>query len=72
VVVDINTPLVIKGFYGLYMAIATAIWFCFLSLILTHKNVQQFFKTNAHIFDRVMGAVMIGLALNILIGEFLL
>jgi threonine/homoserine/homoserine lactone efflux protein len=72
VVVDINTPLVIKGFYGLYMAIATAIWFCFLSLILTHKSVQRFFQTNAYIFDRVMGTVMIGLALNILFSEFLL
>jgi threonine/homoserine/homoserine lactone efflux protein len=72
VVVDINTPLVIKGLYGLYMAIATAIWFCFLSLILTHKRVQHFFQANAYLFDRVMGVVMIGLALNILVNEFLL
>lgn len=72
VVVDIDTPLLIKAGYGLYMAIATTVWFCFLSLVLTSDQVQHFFKANAHIFDRVMGAVMIVLALNILISEFLL
>jgi threonine/homoserine/homoserine lactone efflux protein len=72
VVVNVETPLVIKGFYGLYMALATMIWFCLLSLILTHRVIQQFFKNNAYIFDRVMGIVMIGLALNILFSEFVL
>ena len=72
VIVDIETPFIIKGAYGVYLAVATFVWFLFLSLMLTKPNVRQLFARNGHIFDRVMGAVLILLALNILLTEFII
>lgn len=71
VVVNADTPMVIKGFYGVYLAVATTAWFCFLSLILTQVKVRAFFNKNAYVFDRVMGAVLILLAINIMYSEII-
>ena len=70
VVVSLETPLIIKGAYGVYLAIATTAWFCGLSLVLSKKSVRQLFSKNAYLFDRIMGWVLILLAINILISEF--
>ena len=70
VIVSADTPFLIKSFYGIYLAVATFLWFFMLSLILTRPTVRQFFKQRAYIFDRVMGWVLIILALNILYGEW--
>mgnify|MGYP005996008793 CR=1 FL=1 len=70
VIVSAETPFLIKGIYGVYLALATFLWFFMLSLILTRPNVRQFFKQRAYIFDRVMGWVLIILALNILYSEW--
>lgn len=71
VVVSAQTPMVVKGFYGVYLAVATTLWFCMLSFILANTNVRQFFKQKAYIFDRLMGWVLIGLAINILYSELI-
>lgn len=71
VVVNAETPLIIKGFYGVYLALATTAWFCFLSLILTRPKVREFFNGHAHIFDRVMGWVLILLAVKITYSEIM-
>ncbi|MDA8621501.1 LysE family transporter [Psychrosphaera sp.] len=70
VVVSLDTPLLIKGGYGVYLALATTAWFCCLSLLLSKKSVRQLFSKNAYLFDRVMGWVLIILAINILVSEF--
>ena len=70
VVVSLDTPLIIKGAYGVYLAIATTAWFCCLSLVLSKESVRKLFSKNAYLFDRVMGWVLILLAINILISEF--
>lgn len=69
VVVSSETPMTVKAFYGVYLAIATTLWFCFLSLILTKPNVRGFFSAKSYVFDRVMGWVLVLLALNILYSE---
>ncbi len=72
VIVDVNTPFIVKGMFGIYLACATFLWFLFLSLILTRPQVRQIFSRKGYVFDRVMGWVLILLALNILISEFVL
>ena len=72
VIVDADTPFVIKGAYGVYLALATFCWFLFMSLILTKPQVRQMFSRKGYVFDRVMGWVLIALAVNILVSEFIL
>lgn len=71
VIVDQSTPMMVKAGYGVYLALATTLWFCFLSLILTKKQVRQMFAQKGYVFDRVMGGLLIVIALNILYSEFL-
>ena len=65
VAVSPDTPNVIKLGYGLYLAIATGIWFCVLSLFLSSKKVTQFIGEKGYWFDRVMGVVLILLAIKL-------
>jgi threonine/homoserine/homoserine lactone efflux protein len=65
VAVSPDTPNVIKLAYGLYLAIATGIWFCVLSLFLSSKSVTQFIGEKGYWFDRMMGGVLILLAIKL-------
>ena len=65
VAVSPDTPNMIKLGYGLYLAIATAIWFCVLSLFLSSKKVTRFIGKKGYWFDRVMGFVLILLAIKL-------
>jgi threonine/homoserine/homoserine lactone efflux protein len=65
VAVSSDTPNVIKLGYGLYMAIATGIWFCVLSCFLSSEKVSQFIGEKGYWFDRVMGVVLILLAIKL-------
>ena len=67
VAVSTDTPDVIKLAYGLYLAVATGIWFCVLSLFLSSQKVTQFIGKNGYWFDRVMGVVLILLAIKLVI-----
>mgnify|MGYP003659680268 FL=1 len=63
VAISSETLLSHKIIYGLYMAVATAAWFIFLSVIITHRRVRAFYELNGYIFDRIMGVVLIIMAL---------
>jgi RhtB (resistance to homoserine/threonine) family protein len=65
VAVSPETPNVIKLAYGLYLAVATGIWFCVLSLFLSSKKVTRFIGKKGYWFDRVMGVVLILLAIKL-------
>lgn len=64
--VDATTPIIIQGFYGVWMAIVTAAWFVFLSYILTSKAVRGFFNQFGYWIDRILGGFLIALALFLL------
>ncbi|MFT6777499.1 MAG: RhtB (resistance to homoserine/threonine) family protein [Paraglaciecola sp.] len=66
VAVSPDTPDVIKLGYGLYFAIATGVWFCVLSLFLSSQKVTQFMGEKSYWFDRLMGVVLILLAIKLL------
>ena len=65
VAVSPDTPNVIKLGYGLYLAVATGIWFCVLSMFLSSKKVTIFIGKKGYWFDRVMGLVLILLAIKL-------
>jgi threonine/homoserine/homoserine lactone efflux protein len=51
------------------MAVATTLWFSFVSLVITHKKVRYFYQDNGYIFDRIMGAVLIVMAALLLFSN---
>jgi len=65
VVIDPATPLTIQAGYGLYMAVATGVWFSGLSLLFGHSAVRRRFLQVGHWFDRLTGVVLIGLGLKL-------
>jgi threonine/homoserine/homoserine lactone efflux protein len=68
-VINPATPLLIKLSYGLYMAIATAVWFCSLSYFMAHPYILRLLQTRGYWLERVMGAVLVLLAFEILMTE---
>lgn len=70
-VISPQTPLSIQALYGIYLALATAAWFCLVALLFSHARVRQGFSRLGHWFDRLMGAVLIGLGLQLVLGEWL-
>jgi RhtB (resistance to homoserine/threonine) family protein len=60
--IDPATPKVIQGAYGLWMALTTMAWFVMVSLFFTRESVRAAFLRGGHWIDRIMGAVLIGLA----------
>ena len=69
VIVAPETPFTIKTVYGVYLAIATGLWFTFLSYILSSQKVRNFIGDNSHWFDRIMGVILIALAIKLLFGN---
>ena len=71
VVISASTPLSYKVIYGLYMAVATAAWFCLLSVLLTRPPLRRLLLAKGYWFDRLMGIVLLLLAGHLLLGTFL-
>lgn len=69
VAVSVETPNGVKLLYGLYLALATGLWFCVLSYCLSSARVRQFLSSKGHWFDRVMGVVLILLAVKLALPE---
>ena len=63
--IDINTPVQIQLLYGMYLALATFAWFTMLSLILGHQSVRAFMAKSGAWFERIMGIILIFLAVQI-------
>lgn len=61
-----TTTLPTQIFYGLYLAFATGVWFCFLSYITNIKQIRDTYQKKGYWFDRLMGIVLIGMALFLL------
>ncbi|WP_425559467.1 LysE family transporter [Kangiella marina] len=68
--VDATTPLAVQSFYGVWMAVITALWFVFLSYILASNKVRGFFSQFGHWIDRVLGGFLVALALFLLWSIF--
>lgn len=64
-VIKPQTPVWVQFGYGIYMALATGLWFSALSLLLTRPQVRGFFSRFGHWAERGMGAVLIVLGIKL-------
>lgn len=69
VVINPHTPLAVQAGYGVYLAVATAAWFCLVALLFSQQRVRAGFARMGHWFDRTMGAVLIALGVKIALTE---
>jgi len=65
VVIDPDTPLFIQTLYGVYLAVATFIWFALLSLVLGLPRVRDSIIGMGNWLERAMGAILIIISLQI-------
>ena len=57
-----------KIFIPLYFAMATSIWFSFLTIVLTHENIQKRWEPVQEIINKISGSILITLGFLILIN----
>ncbi|WP_263262699.1 LysE family transporter [Pseudomonas sp. RIT-PI-S] len=69
VVINPHTPLAVQAAYGVYLAVATAAWFCLVARLFSNARVRAGFARIGHWFDRTMGAVLIALGVKIAFTE---
>jgi len=62
VVISPSTPILVQGFYGLWMTVITGAWFVGLALFLSRPQVRTFFRRISHWIERVTGVALIALA----------
>lgn len=70
VVISAQTPFFYKAVYGIYMALATALWFTLLSFLLTQSKIRQMLLAKGYWFDRLMGILLLLLAGHLLLSSF--
>jgi RhtB (resistance to homoserine/threonine) family protein len=64
-VIDPGTSLFIQGLLGLEVAVIAGIWFCTLSLIITHETVAKVFRKAHYYLMKVMGGVLVLLGIKL-------
>ncbi|MBB2494635.1 LysE family translocator [Aquipseudomonas ullengensis] len=69
VVINPHTPLAVQVGYGVYLAFATALWFCLVALLFSQQRVRAGFSRMGHWFDRLMGVVLVGLGIKLAFTE---
>ena len=62
VIISPSTPPLVLAGYGIYMALATGIWFSGVAVFFTLARVRQIFDRFGHWLDRLMGGVLLLLA----------
>ena len=66
-VVSASTPLMVQSFYGLWIIITTAAWFCLVSFLFSQQAIRQQFLNHGYWFDRLMGVILLLFAGKLLI-----
>ncbi len=69
VVISPDTPLLVQAGYGVYLAGATALWFLLVAWLFSRGRVRAGFARMGHWFDRLTGAVLIGLGVRLAVSE---
>lgn len=67
-VVSPGTPALLRGAYGVWMALATAAWFSAVSILFTTLDVRERFQQHAHWIDRALGVLLLGFAAALLLS----
>lgn len=67
-IISIDTPFSVRLGYGIYLALATGVWFCFLSYLLSTSKVAELIGKKGYWLDRAMGVLLVGLAAKLVLG----
>ena len=65
--VSVTTPLKIQIFYGLWMCAVNALWFMVVAKVFSYSSIRNQFLKNIKLFERLMGGILVILALNLLL-----
>ena len=71
IIINGNSPTYIQLGYGLWMAVATAAWFCFLSIVLTNQGIVKKVELFGFMVQKIMGIVLLIFGFKILINHFI-
>lgn len=69
VIVSHDTPMEVKALYGIYLAVATFIWFLGLSIFLSIRPIRERFTRYGYWFERLMGVILIIISVHLLYTE---
>ncbi|MCQ3030076.1 LysE family transporter [Pseudomonas syringae] len=69
VVINPHTPMWVQAGYGVYLAVATGLWFCLVARLFSQERVRAGFARMGHWFDRAMGGVLVALGLKLALTE---
>jgi len=68
-VIDPATPLMVQAGYGIYMGVATALWFVLVASIFSLAPIKRVFRRIQTVVERAMGVVLIALGIKIALDE---
>ena len=68
VIISPGTPVFVQAGYGLYMALATFLWFSLVTVFFSQPRVRKGFNRFGHWLDRLMGGVLLLLAGQLLLS----
>ncbi|HAV3168958.1 TPA: LysE family translocator [Acinetobacter baumannii] len=69
-IVSTTTPMKVQVFYGVWMCMVNAIWFMVVSVLFAQPIVRKRFLEFGVYFERVMGVLLIGIALRLIWSLF--
>ena len=67
VIIDINTSIFVKIFYGFWMSSITGLWFLFVSFVFTSALSEVFIRRFSGLIDKMMGFILIIISVKILL-----
>ena len=65
-VISPSTSQILQGIYGLYMALATFLWFAMISIIFTNKSMTYKYVYFLPWIERIMGFILVIISIQIL------
>ena len=68
-VINEDTEIFIKSLLGIYMSMATFIWFTFMSILLTNEKATERFKNVIPWLEKITGLFLLILAIKIIFQE---
>ena len=68
-VINKDTGIVIKSLLGIYMSIATLVWFTFISILLTNQKATDRFEKGIPWLEKITGLFLLILAIQIILRE---
>ena len=71
VIIKSDTAFSIQAIYGMWMAIVTALWFCFLSIILTNEIILKAFHKFSDKISLVLGVILIIFGIRLLFSNII-